>query len=450
MQLDKEQKREIKRKIVHMSVGLFSLLLRYLSLPLALFCAFLAFINNAFILPRLGGEKIYRASEKEKGYPLGILLYPITVFLLILIYHNHFYIAASIWAIMAFGDGSAALIGTLFGKHKLAWNKEKSYEGTISYIIFGSLGASFLGWWTSLGKPTPPLPFLYNFVFIPIIVTFISALLESYPIKLDDNLTIPLLGSFLMYSFYQIKIPLSAETIKANFLNGVILTVIFALVSFLLRTVDLLGLFTGIFIGVSIYTFLGLKGFIILASFFILGSLSTKLGYKEKEEKGLAEKRVGARGWKNAISKCGVGTIVAPFAYFCSNEVKVLYIAAFVASFAAAAMDTVSSEIGQWKGKRTFSLVSFKEVKPGSEGAISLEGTLAGLIAAVIVAGIAVGLNLIEMKAALIIILSAIIANIIESYMGTFFESKNLADKESVNFLNTLSAAVISYWLYSF
>lgn len=447
MQLNEEQKREIKRKIVHMVVGLFSLLLRYLSFSVALICALLAFINNAFILPRLGGKKLYREEEKEKGYPLGILLYPITVFLLILIYKNQFYIAAAIWGIMAFGDGSAALIGTLFGNHKLPWNKQKSLEGTLSYIIFGAIGACFLAWWTSLNKPGPSLPFFYSFYFIPIIVTFISALLESYPTKLDDNITIPLISSFLMYSLYKISLPISLETAKNNFLYAVLITFIFGLTSFLLKTVDILGFISGFIIGVLIYTFLGFKGFVILASFFILGSLSTKLGYKEKEKAGLAEKQKGARGWKNALSKCGVGAIISPFAYFCLKELKMPYQAAFVASFASATLDTVSSEIGQWKGKKAFSLVSFKEVRPGSEGAVSLEGSLAGITASALIAIIAFALKLIEIKTIFIVIISSIVANIFESYLGVFLESKNLADKSTVNFINTLSAAVICYWL---
>lgn len=124
MNLTNEEKAEVKRKLVHIGVGVFSILLRYLSLPLSLLFAVLAFINNAFILPRVGGKKLYRPSEILKGYPTGILLYPITVFILILIYRNHMYIAAAVWAIMGFGDGGAALFGTLFGKHKLFWNRE--------------------------------------------------------------------------------------------------------------------------------------------------------------------------------------------------------------------------------------------------------------------------------------------------------------------------------------
>jgi uncharacterized protein (TIGR00297 family) len=440
-----EKKSEIKRKIVHMSVALFSFLLRYLSLPAALICATIAFIHNAFILPRIGGRKIYRKEEIQKGYPLGILLYPITVFILILIYRNHFYIAAAIWAIMGFGDGSAALIGSIYGKHKLPWNREKSYEGSLSYIIFGSAGACLLCWWTSLGKGAPLYPDYYNFIIVPIVVTVFSALLESYPTKLDDNFTIPIIGSFLMYSLYHLSIPLDYSIFKSNILPALIISIIFGSVALILKTVDIWGYVAGVIVGIINYSFIGLEGFLILAAFFILGSVATKLGYKEKKQKGLAEKKGGARSWTNAISKCSVGSIIAIIASFSLPEYKLFFLTAFVASYAAATADTLSSEIGQWKGKIAYSLISFKKVPPGTEGAISLQGSLAGIIGAIIIGLMAYYINLINLFGILIITIAAIISNIFESYMGIFFESKGLADKESINFLNTLSAAVIAY-----
>lgn len=445
MNLTNEEKAEVKRKLVHIGVGVFSILLRYLSLPLSLLFAVLAFINNAFILPRVGGKKLYRPSEILKGYPTGILLYPITVFILILIYRNHMYIAAAVWAIMGFGDGGAALFGTLFGKHKLFWNREKSWEGTISYIIFGGAGACFLCWWTSLGKGAPPYSFIYSFIIAPIIVTFISAILESYPTKLDDNITIPIIGSFLMYILYKIKFPIALAPLHNDLIIGIIISVIFGSIAFILKTVDIYGFLMGTFIGIVNYAFLGWKGFLVLASFFILGSIATKLGMESKKQRGLAEKKSGARGWTNAISKCSVGSSIALVSFFVLPEMNSLFLVAFAAAYAAANADTLSSEIGQWLGSKAYSLTTFKQVKPGTEGAISLEGTLAGIAGALIIALISFYIGLITPGQILLVVIAAIISNIFESYMGIFFESEGLANKETINFLNTLFAAFIAF-----
>ena len=52
---------------------------------------------------------------------------------------------------------------------------------------------------------------------------------------------------------------------------------------------------------------------------------------------------------------------------------------AFVAALAAGGSDTIASEIGKAWGRRTFLFPSFRRVAPGTSGAISLEGTAAGI-----------------------------------------------------------------------
>lgn len=51
---------------------------------------------------------------------------------------------------------------------------------------------------------------------------------------------------------------------------------------------------------------------------------------------------------------------------------------AFVASFGSKLSDTVSSEVGKGYGKTTYLVTTLQRVPPGTEGAVSLEGTLAG------------------------------------------------------------------------
>jgi hypothetical protein len=58
-----------------------------------------------------------------------------------------------------------------------------------------------------------------------------------------------------------------------------------------------------------------------------------------------------------------------------------------LAALAEAAADTVSSEIGQVLGGRPRMITNLRAVEPGSDGAVSVAGTVAGLVAAAIVAG---------------------------------------------------------------
>src|SRR5262245_2594955 len=99
---------EYKRKVVHIGSSVFGLLLRWLNFWQAALFALAAFIFNWLILPRIGGKKLYRPDDEARGYPIGILLYPLSVLLLILLFPHRLYIAAAAWAIMAWGDGFAS------------------------------------------------------------------------------------------------------------------------------------------------------------------------------------------------------------------------------------------------------------------------------------------------------------------------------------------------------
>ncbi len=57
-----------------------------------------------------------------------------------------------------------------------------------------------------------------------------------------------------------------------------------------------------------------------------------------------------------------------------------------MASFCSKLSDTVSSEVGKAYGQTTYLITTFQLVPRGTEGAVSLEGTAAGAIAAVLFA----------------------------------------------------------------
>src|SRR6185503_7894139 len=103
----------------------------------------------------------------------------------------------------------------------------------------------------------------------------------------------------------------------------------------------------------------------LLLAFFVIGSAATKLGYRRKEAARLAQENKGRRGARHALANAGVAT---------------------------AAADTSSSEIGQLLGRRTYLPTNFKPVPRGTEGAVSLEGTLAGILASLVIASLGAAL----------------------------------------------------------
>jgi dolichol kinase len=202
---------EISRQVVHMLVALFAVLLRWLSYPQALACAVAAIVFNAFILPRLPGGKqyLYRADERERGFSRGILAYPVSVFLLILIFPVP--IAAAMWGVLSFGDGLATLVGSRATGGSLPWNAKKTVAGLLAFVLGATPSAALLFWWALPNiNASPPWwrlaavqdKFSSLGVGEILILSFASAIvcafLESLETRIDDNLLAPLGGAILM------------------------------------------------------------------------------------------------------------------------------------------------------------------------------------------------------------------------------------------------------------
>lgn len=87
----------------------------------------------------------------------------------------------SVILILALGDGFATYVGTSYGRHKLPWNKNKTWEGTIGFAA-GAICALF----------AMPIP-------ATILIVVLATIIESLPLKVNDNITLPVVSSLLYY-----------------------------------------------------------------------------------------------------------------------------------------------------------------------------------------------------------------------------------------------------------
>src|ERR1700709_1206065 len=101
---------ELARKVVHMGVGTIAFSLRYLGPFWAATLGAAALGFNLFLLPRIGGRKLWRQHEVESGTSIGIILYPLTVLLLILVFWQRLEAAAAAWGTLALGGGMAWVV----------------------------------------------------------------------------------------------------------------------------------------------------------------------------------------------------------------------------------------------------------------------------------------------------------------------------------------------------
>jgi uncharacterized protein (TIGR00297 family) len=205
------------------------------------------------------------------------------------------------------------------------------------------------------------------------------------------------------------------------------------------------GYFHAWILGVLVWATLGWQGYVTVMFYFLCGSAVTRVGIERKEAEGIAEKRSGMRSPANVWGSALAAAICAVLTLFVDSELKSLLILGYVASFATKLSDTTASEIGKAYGKRTFLITTLKPVARGTEGAVSLEGTLAGAIASIAIAFIAWVIGSIDLLGLACCVIAAFIATNIESLIGATLQTKyQWLTNEIVNFINTAIGAIVA------
>lgn len=367
---------ELLRKSLHIAFGLCAFTLAFLPWWGAALVAAGAVLNNWLLLHRMVGRRVAR---HERGFDAGIVLYPLAVLALILLFRERLVHAAIAWAMMAFGDGLASPGGRAFPIARLPWNRDKSWGGMLAFLAGGFAGGWAVSCW--MGECAPLLVG---------VTALAAAIVESLPLGLDDNLTVPCAAAAaLTIAAIPTIAPYSVwpDTVPWLAINAVL-----ALAGWFARSVDASGAIGGLVLGIIIILGAGWPLYVALLAFFVIGTATTKLGFARKARAGLAQEKGGRRGFSHAFSNAGVASICAiavsrlaraPQGF---EEISLVALFAGIASLATAAADTTASEIGQLLGRRAFLPLTLRRVPVGTEGAISVEGTLAGLVAAFAVA----------------------------------------------------------------
>ncbi len=225
----------------------------------------------------------------------------------------------------------------------------------------------------------------------------------------------------------------------SSLLAAIGVTAAFAALAYLLGMVSLGGAAGGFVVGTVIYASLGPQGFAILALFVVGGSTLTRFGYMTKTRAGIAQERGGRRGAKNAAANCSVAVVCALLATFTGLE---SFAAAFVASLGAAFADTAESEVGQLFGRYPRLITTLRGVSPGTDGGVSLSGTSAGVVAALLTAALGYVLGIFDGTVALAVVaLAAFIGTVVDSLIGALAPR---IGNELTNLACTLSAAILA------
>jgi uncharacterized protein (TIGR00297 family) len=179
-----------------------------------------------------------------------------------------------------------------------------------------------------------------------------------------------------------------------------------------------------------------------LLALFLLTFAATRFGRRKKEQLGVAEDKRGRNAAQVAanLGAAGLGAAAA-LSFPLSGS---FYAVAVTAALAEATADTLASELGEVLGGPPFLVTTLRRVAPGSDGAVSLAGTMAGAsgLAVVVLAGVfSLGLS---RGHALCAGLGAIAGLFVDSLLGATAERRGWLNNDGVNFLSTLAACAMA------
>ena len=426
---------EAFRKAVHVGMAAFAFLLRTLTWRQAALAAGVALLFNATIFPRVSPD-VLRKEERAARFSVGITLYAATVLLLIVIFRRNLPVAAAGWGFLAFGDGFASIVGMTVGGARLPWNPKKSFSGFLGYLVFGFLGAAFLYGFVAARVPSGwELGCLCA-------AAFAGAAVESLPSELDDNVLPPLVGAAVL----ALLLPCRAGALDAlepaglgGFAVALAINAAVAGLAAALRVVRPSGAVAGAALGTVVLGFGGAGLYALLWVFFVGGTLATRLGKARKEAMGKAEGKGGRRGAANVLANVSVAAFCA-LASGLGPHGDTLRLAA-AAALATALMDTVGTEIGQAVVSPTALLPDFRRVPPGTDGAVSVAGTAAGLAAAALLAAAGVAAFVLTGAGAVVVVAAAFVGTAVESLLGRAGARWRVSNGHVLNFVNTLAGA---------
>ncbi|MWV40791.1 DUF92 domain-containing protein [Natrialba sp. INN-245] len=340
--------------------------------------------------------------------------------------------------------GTVFLIGYGNVAEQIARTRTENEVVVVTVFCLAATSAAVIGHAGTLAIEGAPLESATPaIVFLAASGALLAALLRDVLLLYDDPVVMLSVG-LLLWLLAELEPAIGPLEIVV----ALVVTVALGYISYALDTASIAGMLTGILLGLVTIVLGGYGWFAVLIAFFALGGLSTKFRYDRKEDLGVAEDNDGARGSGNVLGNAAVA-LVAVLGYAASSAsllaghvAPVVFLFAFAGSVATAMSDTLSSEIGSvFETPRL--ITTLEPVEPGTDGGVTWQGELAGVVGAAIVAGISYLLfPEVDATGAAIIVAAGFVGMTVDSLLGATLEGSVLGN-QGVNFLATLSGAIV-------
>lgn len=397
-------KKSLSRKVVHVLVG-FEWVILYIfhGVTLHFLAVCIAFTVMLFIEYRM---KLLPMMSSDSDNAPGTVYYGLsmTAMAVTSLFLDGYIFAFGIAVfVTSFGDGFAGIVGSLMKKCNPMVYKNKTLFGAISNLIFSYLSVVIMSWVFSVGiSPWHAL-----------LIAILAVGLELIGERGLDNIILPLGISF--FAYFIIRSPYVA----LEYALPILLTpFIIALVS-QKGVLTKFGTAVAIVLDFIVSVAFGNIGFMYLLLFLAISVVVDKIKLRAKGREDLSEK-----GDKRDECQVLANGLVAMFAtIFFLVDKNPVFMVAYFASLAEAFSDTCASGLGAFS-KKTYDIFRFKSVQNGISGGMSTIGTLASLLAPMLLASVPLLIGVITVSIYAIIVASAFLGALFDSLLGSLLQAK--------------------------
>jgi len=367
---------EFSRKFVHISVGILAaftpVLFTVPLLPILLAMLFIGVNSIALKMGLLPGiHSVGRPSYGTVYFPIAFLL------LLVFFWYREPMIISLSMLVLALADSGAAIVGESLKnstQYRLTSDR-KSIEGSIAMALV-SFAVLLIGLTSSTDMELIPMEYVIACAGVGSVVATACEAISSRGL---DNLSIPLSTAFVLSFFL---VPQSGADVF-QLTMAVSFGIFIAVASFKSGLLTASGAVATFLLAVVVFGIGGWQWTIPLVIFFLLSSLFSRVGATRKAALRIAGDKAGGRDHAQVFANGGIGGILALLAYW-YPEVNVYPV--FVGSIAAVTADTWGTELGLLARGRTVRFPDFTSVSPGTNGGITLVGSMAGMGGSLVIA----------------------------------------------------------------
>ncbi len=326
----------------------------------------------------------------------------------------------------------------------------RSRDGGVFSATLGFLGGGIVAGLAGYGllralpfvSPSEP-PALALFL---VVLGALGAGLYRRELLREDPIEVVGVG-LVMWFFAWIGVAVESMTV----IVAVAVTLGLGVVAFRTGTVTVAGMLSGVLLALVTFVVGGFGWFVLLATFFLVGGLSTKFRYQEKAFRGVAESDGGRRSTANVMSN-GSEPMLLVSGWATAGTIGLLegrtplgtgLKLAFAGAVGTALADTLSSEIGSLQDDPRL-ITSWEPVGVGTDGAVTPLGTVAGALGSILIAVMAFGLVAgVGAWGAVFVSLAGIGGMLADSIFGATLEGEVLGN-DSVNLLATTVGAFLA------